>query len=558
MIAAATAGSGPAQAGVLDILNGDFGSGLTEAFPGADNWDIGTGPSLNEFYTTDGTGQGGAFLSEVDPFEGQAGFGDRFLTANRLAGFIGEGEDDEMNPAVSMARQLVSIPASDHALIDAGEAQINLDFFYNMSVAETASINVEFFSDLAGVSSLGSVSTGGLSATPAIDWRAASLIDLVPANARSLRIELNASRTSGTATNVHFDEISGLIETALPPALEYPFRPLTIANPGFEDDDVTATGGVAGASSWTLGGNSQWYTSNGDNHADVGDISEPDPDAGQGGSEQYLAGNRFAIVPDDPTATETTGTLRQLVDISSASDLIDEGDGRVKLDFYYNQWDAAGPFGPPLTPENVGELPSSGDLVRVNYEFFSDTEGTESLGVVSGDLLPITDVDAWEFGSAIGQAPVGARSVAIELSGERTGSGSALNVGIDSLSFFVSAETLFGDYNDDGAVDAADFTVWRDNLGTNTVLPNDSTPGVVTEEDYAVWRTNYNASIPSGSASQAVPEPNGLLLAASLGALVLLGLGGRTRGSWGAVAAHAADGPRRGGPQHRTAGSRRC
>jgi hypothetical protein len=48
-----------------------------------------------------------------------------------------------------------------------------------------------------------------------------------------------------------------------------------------------------------------------------------------------------------------------------------------------------------------------------------------------------------------------------------------------------------GDYNDDGATDAADYVVWRKLEGTATVLPNDLTPGTVEEEDYDVWVEHF-------------------------------------------------------------------
>ena len=47
------------------------------------------------------------------------------------------------------------------------------------------------------------------------------------------------------------------------------------------------------------------------------------------------------------------------------------------------------------------------------------------------------------------------------------------------------AAGLLGDYNNDGTVNAADYPVWRDNLGLAIALPNeDATPGSVTLEDY--------------------------------------------------------------------------
>ena len=51
-----------------------------------------------------------------------------------------------------------------------------------------------------------------------------------------------------------------------------------------------------------------------------------------------------------------------------------------------------------------------------------------------------------------------------------------------------------GDYNDNGVVDAADYVVWRDLLGSSTQLENEGsgvTPGMVTPEDYTTWRANF-------------------------------------------------------------------
>jgi hypothetical protein len=53
-----------------------------------------------------------------------------------------------------------------------------------------------------------------------------------------------------------------------------------------------------------------------------------------------------------------------------------------------------------------------------------------------------------------------------------------------------------GDFNDNGFVDAADYTVWRDTLGSTTDLrANDDnmggSAGVVDQADYALWKTNF-------------------------------------------------------------------
>jgi hypothetical protein len=72
-----------------------------------------------------------------------------------------------------------------------------------------------------------------------------------------------------------------------------------------------------------------------------------------------------------------------------------------------------------------------------------------------------------------------------------------------------------GDYNGDGVVDAADYTVWRDNLNSSVTLPGDTTPGMVTAADYNVWVANFGTVSSSGAGSgvnAAVPEPATLVL----------------------------------------------
>jgi hypothetical protein len=81
----------------------------------------------------------------------------------------------------------------------------------------------------------------------------------------------------------------------------------------------------------------------------------------------------------------------------------------------------------------------------------------------------------------------------------------------------VEAAALAGDYNDDGVVDAADYTVWRDKLGQMTSLPNETDSlGVVDQADYDAWSANFGAPAGSGSAavspSRGVPEPAAVVL----------------------------------------------
>jgi endonuclease/exonuclease/phosphatase family metal-dependent hydrolase len=92
----------------------------------------------------------------------------------------------------------------------------------------------------------------------------------------------------------------------------------------------------------------------------------------------------------------------------------------------------------------------------------------------------------------------------------------------------VAAALLYGDYNQDDVVDAADYTLWRDLLGTQTSLPNEgpnASPGSVDADDYAVWKAHFGEMLAGGGAgtagSAAVPEPASALLLLVGGCLVV-------------------------------------
>lgn len=69
---------------------------------------------------------------------------------------------------------------------------------------------------------------------------------------------------------------------------------------------------------------------------------------------------------------------------------------------------------------------------------------------------------------------------------------------------------IVGDYNRNGTVDAADYVVWREYLGTDFQLPNEdpeTTPGEVTDEDYLVWRSHFGETCEEESHATVVVAP---------------------------------------------------
>ncbi|TWT86756.1 hypothetical protein Mal64_35860 [Pseudobythopirellula maris] len=132
---------------------------------------------------------------------------------------------------------------------------------------------------------------------------------------------------------------------------------------------------------------------------------------------------------------------------------------------------SAGEGGEPDTA--LGLFNDSGELVGFNDDLseetlFSQLEGRTN---ASGEaVLAVTGYDDLDFEGAHDEG--GGYELAIEILGPS------------------------GDYNDNGVVDAADFTVWRDGLET----------GAFTQGDYQVWVDYFGQSV--APAAVAAPEPS--------------------------------------------------
>lgn len=116
----------------------------------------------------------------------------------------------------------------------------------------------------------------------------------------------------------------------------------------------------------------------------------------------------------------------------------------------------------------------------------------------------------------------------LETSGERrifrTPSNTEVSTGLASrpkliIDYTAPAAVVPGDYSGDGMVDAADYTVWRDNLNGDAAQfavgsrdPGNS--GVVNTVDYDFWKSHFSSGLGVGAllSSAAVPEPGTLSL----------------------------------------------
>ncbi|WP_146590548.1 beta strand repeat-containing protein [Posidoniimonas polymericola] len=158
-----------------------------------------------------------------------------------------------------------------------------------------------------------------------------------------------------------------------------------------------------------------------------------------------------------------------------------------------------------------------GDYDRLVTGGLADLDGALTVSVL-GVLNPVLG-DAFTILSATGG--VSGVFATEDFSGAPLDPGLQWNVVYNPTNVVLEVVNLLaGDYNNDGVVDAADYTVWRDNEGLAISLPNETvTPGMVDGDDYNAWRANYGAvaASPAPVAAAAAPEPMActLLLAAA-------------------------------------------
>ena len=97
-----------------------------------------------------------------------------------------------------------------------------------------------------------------------------------------------------------------------------------------------------------------------------------------------------------------------------------------------------------------------------------------------------------------------------------------LQLSLYALSSPITVPQLDADFDGDGIVAAADYTVWRDNLGAAGLEPYElgdgDGDGSVTAADYDAWRTQFGQTIAASAVADiaVVPEPKAII--------VLLGL----------------------------------
>lgn len=86
----------------------------------------------------------------------------------------------------------------------------------------------------------------------------------------------------------------------------------------------------------------------------------------------------------------------------------------------------------------------------------------------------------------------------------------AANQTIQAFESQTNPPAFYGDYNQNGQVEAGDYVVWRNTQGSN-VAPfsgaDGSGNGIVDSDDYGVWRAHFGMMLPGSSAESSSNEP---------------------------------------------------
>jgi hypothetical protein len=159
-------------------------------------------------------------------------------------------------------------------------------------------------------------------------------------------------------------------------------------------------------------------------------------------------------------------------------------------------------------------------MVTLGPTWYLDYELNTVAGIDIGDLINVTATNGFSISSTgtlnitNAGAMTGGTYKLIDYNGALSGNVSGISIGTAPAGFNYSVVnnaantsidlvvTMQGDFNSDDRVDAADYVVWRNGVGT-----------VFTPADYDTWRANFGRTAGASAAAAAVPEPLASLIA---------------------------------------------
>jgi len=298
---------------------------------------------------------------------------------------------------------------------------------------------------------------------------------------------------------------------------------LDFVNQRFYGDGSTTVGSIEGAGTVFLRGSHLIVGSGNLSRTISGPITDANVPGGRltklGTGTLTLAGtnNYSGLTTVNQGTLSVTGSLAGGVLVESGATL--NGTGTIGGTVTVN---SGGIFSPGTSPGTMtlGGLTINSDGVLF-FEIGSPVRDhivlTDSGNVSLAGILHIALID--DFTPSLGQSfplfegEIGAITGAFQTIIVPTYNGLTFNIiqTADSLSLQVgNAPFLAGDYNQNGTVDAADYTVWRDSLGGDALINRGAgISGPIGDADYQVWKANFGQSLGAASAAvPAVPEPS--------------------------------------------------
>ena len=213
-------------------------------------------------------------------------------------------------------------------------------------------------------------------------------------------------------------------------------------------------------------------------------------------------------------------------DVTAASGVTDFGQGRGLVHLDYNNDGNLDTVivnyaSTPIVYRNNGE--NSGHWLRVKTEGTrSNRDGIGAFITLLADAAHPDQLQVREIGSGdsylsqselTAQFGLGSHSQTIDLV-EVDWPASGLiqryvNVPVDTL--LIARERLLGDFNGDGAVDMADYVVWRNSFGmqgtglaADIAGPDGLPDGSVDQLDYLYWKANFGETFSAGNSTMAL------------------------------------------------------
>lgn len=170
-------------------------------------------------------------------------------------------------------------------------------------------------------------------------------------------------------------------------------------------------------------------------------------------------------------------------------------------------------------------LSTAGSLTTTGWNSFDEQNlaGADTWLQVASNANQIGEVNQTGFlelapGAALPLGPLFTGGVKdLSFSFLLQGQGAA-STGKVVYSAYNPSQPVAGDFNGNGVVDAADYTLWRDNLGaaTEAAIGFRGDGGTISASDYTYWKARFGNTSGSGAGalgSAAVPEPATWLLA---------------------------------------------